>query len=105
MKAKFLFPFALACVSALVLGAETPLNAYFKNLPEGTDPGTISRRITDQFLSSRPENYRPKGYHGNEGYGWNRAVQYSVVSLWVNAIECARLDGDAARDAKLIRLY
>ena len=105
MKAKFLFPFALACVSALVLGAETPLNAYFKNLPEGTDPGTISRRITDQFLSSRPENYRPKGYHGNEGYGWNRAVQYSVVSLWVNAIECARLDGDAAREAKLIRLF
>ena len=94
-----------AGVMVAVCGASSPLAPYFSNLPEGTDPGTVSRRVTDQFLSTRPENYRPKGYHGNEGYGWNRSVQYSVVSLWVNALACARLDGDRAREAKLIRLF
>ena len=94
-----------AGVMVAVCGAGSPLAPYFSNLPEGTDPGTVSRRVTDQFLSTRPENYRPKGYHGNEGYGWNRSVQYSVVSLWVNALACARLDGDRAREAKLIRLF
>ena len=81
------------------------LERYFGNLPEGTDPGTVSRRIADQFLTTRPENYFPAGYHGNNGYGWNRAVQYSVVSLWLNAIECAHLDGDANREARLVRLF
>ena len=94
-----------AGVMVAVCGAGSPLAPYFSNLPEGTDPGTVSRRVMDQFLSTRPENYRPKGYHGNEGYGWNRSVQYSVVSLWVNALACARLDGDRAREAKLIRLF
>ena len=52
-----------------------------RGLPEGCDPATISRRVTDQFLTTRPENYKPAGYFGNNGYGWNRIVQYSVVSL------------------------
>ncbi len=104
MNIKHLIAVAAGVVVA-VCGAGSPLAPYFSNLPEGTDPGTVSRRVTDQFLSTRPENYRPKGYHGNEGYGWNRSVQYSVVSLWVNALACARLDGDRAREAKLIRLF
>ena len=73
--------------------------------PAGKDPATISVRITDQFLSGRPEDYHPEGYHGNKGYGWGRSVQYSVVSLWVNAIECARLRGDKEREEKLVRLF
>ncbi len=105
MKVQHLFAWVATCVAAVAFGAGSPLAPYFTDLPTGTDPGTISRRITDQFLSSRPENYRPKGYHGNEGYGWNKSVQYSVVSLWVNAIACARLDGDKAREEKLIRLF
>ena len=104
MNIKHLIAVAVGVMVA-VCGAGSPLAPYFSNLPEGTDPGTVSRRVTDQFLSTRPENYRPKGYHGNEGYGWNRSVQYSVVSLWVNALACARLDGDRAREAKLIRLF
>ena len=32
--------------------------------PEGKDPATISTRITDQFLSGRPEDYHPQGYTG-----------------------------------------
>jgi|GEM_PF-644003 len=100
---RFLAGVAVAAACASVHGGA--LTASFEKLPEGTDPGTISRRITDQFLSSRPENYKPKGYFGNEGYGWNRSVQYSVVSLWANAIECARLAGDKAREEKLVRLF
>lgn len=105
MKKSTLVFLAAACMVTGICVAESPLAAYFENLPEGMDPGTISRRITDQFLTSRPENYRPAGYHGNEGYGWNRSVQYSVVSLWVNALACARLDGDEARVTKLVKLF
>jgi len=68
-------------------------------------PATISRRVTDQFLTTRPENYKPAGYHGNNGYGWNRIVQFSVVSLWMNAIACARLTGDEYRVNRLVRLF
>lgn len=81
------------------------LAGFFNDLPEGTDPGTISRRITDQFLTTRPENYKPSGYHGNGGYGWNRIVQYSVVSTWLNGIACARLTGDDYRRDRLIALF
>ena len=104
-KTASLLALVVACAFSVAGAAESPLATYFKGLPAGMDPGTISRRVTDQFLSSRPENYRPKGYHGNEGYGWNRAVQYSVVSLWLNAISCARLVGDKAREAQLVKMF
>ena len=93
----------LACAStcATALAENTCCGAW----PEGKDPAVISARITDQFLSGRPEDYHPQGYHGNKGYGWKRSVQYSVVSLWLNAIECARLRGDKDREEKLVRLF
>ena len=81
------------------------LALYFNDLQEGSDPATISRRVTDQFLTTRPENYKPAGYHGNNGYGWNRIVQYSVVSLWMNAIACAQMTGDEYRMKRLVRLF
>ena len=93
------------CMSSLLAVADGRLCSYFDNLSEGTDPATISRRVTDQFLTTRPENYRPAGYHGNEGYGWDRIVQYSVVSLWMNAIECAQMTGDEYRMKRLVRLF
>ena len=89
-------------VDASVAQGEGRLAKWFRDLPEGTDPATISRRVTDQFLTTRPENYKPAGYYGNKGYGWNRIVQYSVVSLWMNAIECARLTGDEYRVGRLV---
>ena len=81
------------------------LSGVFSGLPQEISPETVSRRITDQFLSTRPENYYPAGYHGNKGYGWNKTVQYSVVSLWVNALECARLAGDEKRLKRLVDLF
>ena len=85
--------------------ADGELSKWFTDLPAGTDPATISRRVTDQFLTTRPENYKPAGYYGNKGYGWNRIVQYSVVSLWMNAIACARLTDDEYRVNRLVRLF
>ena len=92
-------------VGTTAFAAPGTLAPYFENLPAGTDPATISRRVTDQFLTTRPENYKPAGYYGNKGYGWNRIVQYSVVSLWMNAIACARLTDDEYRVKRLVRLF
>ena len=96
--------FATTVCSAASEGSRS-LEKWFGHLPPGSDPVTVSQRITDQFLSTRPENYRPAGYRGNEGYGWNRIVMYAVVSLWVNAIECARKTGDVKRMERLVRLF
>ena len=100
-----IFALFAAGMSVAGVAGEGRLSEYFGNLPEGTDPATISRRVTDQFLTTRPENYKPAGYHGNNGYGWNRIVQYSVVSLWMNAIECAQMTGDEYRMKRLVRLF
>ena len=99
------FVAAHAAVCAAAEPGKGKLAQWFEGLPEGTDPATISRRVTDQVLTTRPENYKPAGYYGNKGYGWNRIVQYSVVSLWMNAIECARLTGDEYRVGRLVRLF
>ena len=101
MKTTNLILLACASACATALAENTCCGAW----PEGKDPAVISARITDQFLSGRPEDYHPQGYHGNKGYGWKRHVQYSVISLWVNAIECARLRGDREREEKLVRLF
>ena len=81
----------------------------FDDLPANADPALVSRRVSEQFLRTRPESYCPPGYKGNgyndKGYGGGRHVQYSVVSIWVNALECARLRGDQDMERKLIRLY
>ena len=73
--------------------------------PVGKGPQTTATRVIDQFLAGRPEDYHPVGYRGNAGYGRGKAVQYSVVSLWANAIECARRAGDAFRLNELIGRY
>ncbi len=96
---------ALLSVPMMAAAGEGRLAEYFKGLPEGTDPATISRRVTDQFLTTRPDNYKPAGYHGNNGYGFNRLVQHPVVSLWMNAMECAKLTDDECRMKRLVRLF
>ena len=73
--------------------------------PAARDPARISRRIAAQLLSTSPHDYRPKGFVGKQGYGWDRMIQYSVVSLWVNALECARLSGDRALERELTGRY
>lgn len=81
------------------------LAEQMKGVPDEARPETVATRVIDQFLSANPLDYHPKGYAGNEGYGWTRMVVYSVVSLWANAIECADLLGDNARKERLIRKF
>ena len=81
----------------------------FAAWPERCDPKTVSQKLTKLLLSTDPECYRPKGYDSPSGYcrkGYTgRPVHYSVVSLWVNALECARLTGDKATEKKLVDLF
>ena len=81
------------------------LAGQMKDLPAEARPEAIAKRVIDQFLSSNPIDYRPKGYAGNNGYGWRRMVVYSVVSLWANAIECASIMGDEERKERLTRKF
>ena len=67
--------------------------------------GTISRRITDQFLTTRPENYNPKGYRGYVYEQGGRWVNYAVWSLWANCLANARLTGDTDVEKRLIALF
>ena len=99
--------FVAACTG---IGNRAPVSdGPFAGLPEAARPEVVSRRISEQFLRTRPELYCPPGYKGNgycnEGYGGGRHVQYSVVSIWANAIACARLRGDDAMIERLVRLY
>lgn len=69
MKSRGMITAAATFAAALSVHADCGLSKWFNDLPEGTDPATISRRVTDQFLTTRPENYKPAGYRGNNGYG------------------------------------
>ena len=57
--------FVLA-VAAMGVGCSSIPNAdgadCFANWPEGKDPVTVSRRLTDLFLSTSPDRYKPQGF-------------------------------------------
>ena len=79
-------------LAALVLGA---------NVLAVPTPAETAARVAKQFLSTDPLCYKPEGFGGagefaKKGYGDGFNVHYSVVSLWVNAIECARKANDFA---------
>lgn len=83
-----------------------PTSSYLLNWPADSQPADLSRRIAEQFLSTCPDYYKPEnGYRGNDGYGFGREIQYSVVSLWVNAMDCARLIGDRALEDRLVAAF
>lgn len=62
----------------------------FLDWPKGLDPQTVGGRVVDQFRSTEPESYHPKGFSGGP-YGGGKYVPYAVASLWVNAMEYALL--------------
>lgn len=63
-------------------------------------PATMARRVIDQFLDTEPCGYFPKRANWARPM-WTNHVHYSVVSLWANAIECARAMGDKALEKRL----
>ena len=78
-------------------------HSAFENWPQGKDPATISRRLSEQFLSTAPEAYKPIGCDTvRPSYGRGATVMYCVVSLWAHGLDCARLAGDAALERRLL---
>ena len=89
--------FLIVCAAGLAAGA----------VPT---PAETAVRVARQFLSANPIDYRPEGFGGSgefarKGYGDGFNVHYSVVSLWVNAIECARKANDFALVNDLTRRF
>lgn len=74
------------------------------------DPREVSRRISEQFLSTSPVDYRPQGCTashgaGGRGYGWGDCIFYATASLWANALDNARQFGDAALEKRLLDAF
>ena len=77
--------------------------------PAGRDPRTVSRRITEQFLSADPLAYKPRGTdiakHFKAGYGWGNSIFYATASLWVNALDNARAFGEKDLEERLVAKF
>ena len=104
---KSLMP-VLALLSAAGLAAAAtaqPSAAW----PAGRDPRTVSRRITEQFLSADPLAYKPRGTdiakHFKAGYGWGNSIFYATASLWVNALDNARAFGEKDLEERLVAKF
>ena len=96
----------LSTVAILATMSPTASGSHFEKWPADERPSSVCRRIAEQFLSTVPDWYKPeKGYRGNGGYGYGREIQYSVVSLWVNALECARICGDSELEDRLVAAF
>jgi len=82
------------------------LTCLLAALPFSKTPEGVSVALSEQLLSTDAMSYSPKGINGRKNpYGNGTHVQYSVVSLWVNAIECARLRGDKELEQRLVDMY
>jgi len=67
-------------------------------------------RLSELFLTTAPDDYHPAGYalsdgRPQKGYGWRQCIFYATVSLWINALECARLTGDTALERRLVAAF
>jgi len=65
----------------------------------------VSRRISEQFLSTDPTAYKTQGYRGGKAYGGGEIIHYATVSLWVNALECARFASDTNLESRLVEAF
>ena len=99
------------CILAAVLSftsCGTPIALkYFKDLPEEIGVETIGNRVAEQFLASDPLDYGKdlKGYQASYTYERGKAMNYSVVSLWVNAIEFAHRTHNKELENRLIDFF
>ena len=67
------------------------------------DPVAVSRRITEQFLTTSPDSYKPFGVAFS--YGKGKQIFYAVASLWVNALENARAFGEKDLEDRLVKAF
>ena len=100
-----------ACLSGLAIASAASGAEWFADWPAGKDPATMVRRQADLFMTAPSYvQYKPVGHHspsgvGQRGLGGRSHIHYSVVSLWLNLLECSRLLGDEAKVESLVRLF
>ena len=92
----------LAAVSGSVMSA-TAAATDVKFTPDN-DPATVGRRIMEQYLSTEPCDFKPKGYDGG-AYGGGKWLPYASASWWANGIDFAVTVGDKALRDRLISRY
>ena len=68
-------------------------------------PAQTAAKLSELFLTTSPDLYSPAGYNAPKAYGGSQLVHYSVVSLWVNALECAHLAGDSNLVRRLVAAF
>ena len=100
----------LMVAGAALAGCSSVCQCKCECWPEGKDPETMSKRLSELLLSTDPTQYKPKGYESPSGYcpngyGGGKSIHYAVVALWVNALECARISGDKALEKRLVDLF
>ena len=78
---------------------------YYEEWRALWDAPRVAKRLSELFLATSPDLYSPAGYKAPKAYGGGQLVHYSVVSLWVNALECARLAGDADLERRLVAAF
>ena len=68
----------------------------------GTDPATVSRRLSEQFLTTTPWAYKPEGCDtARKSYGGG-VMMYCVASLWAHGLDCAALSGQKDIEKRLL---
>ncbi len=96
----------ILAVSLLFASCGTRLAlSNFKDLPEDIRVETIGNRVAEQLLASDPLDYGNNlpGYQAPYNYGrGGKEMNYSVVSLWVNAIEFAHRSHNKKLEKRLI---
>lgn len=92
----------LAVVPVAPLVARTsrdPVAEIMKDMPASADPVAVGSKISELFLETPPDKYGPKGC---ERPFKSDSVHYSVVSLWVNALDFARSTKNAGMERRLL---
>ncbi len=95
---------SLLCASC---GPKVALSS-FKDLPEEISVETIGNRVAEQLLAADPLDYGNNlpGYQAPYNYGrGGKEMNYSVVSLWVNAIEFAHRSHNKKLEKRLIDFF
>ncbi len=81
------------------------MNVNGKDQPDETlyptEPKKTAAKVSRLFLRADPVNYQPPGYPRAKRYGKGEYIHYAVVSLWVNALECAHRAGDMELEREL----
>ena len=104
IKVALLTVVSLLCASC---GPKVALST-FKDIPNEISVETIGNRVAEQLLASDPLDYGNNlpGYQAPYNYGrGGKEMNYSVVSLWVNAIEFAHRSHNKKLEKRLIDFF